>query len=221
MPSFLQLPNDVHTPCQDIVQLGVPTYRSLLYHWRMPAPRSPTLCRDFALVADETVELRPGLNVVTGESGAGKSVLVTVLGQLLGFPAIDNCIRPPASCASVEGSVHLPGSSVVRICVWPSLVSILPIHTDMLKQLRTSLLACWLQSLVIRVWMTTAEALTCNVAEVCTGPAEQTGPSGTHTGRCSKRRSRTHRQTGDCICRQGSAKQVGCRKQSVSECDLL
>ncbi|CAL8460865.1 g396 [Coccomyxa elongata] len=68
--------------------------------------------RDFALVADETVELRPGLNVVTGESGAGKSVLVTALGQLLGFPASDNCIRPPASCASVEGSMHLPGSSV-------------------------------------------------------------------------------------------------------------
>ncbi|BDA41836.1 DNA repair protein RecN [Coccomyxa sp. Obi] len=78
----------------------------------MPAPRSQTSCRDFALVADETVELRPGLNVVTGESGAGKSVLVTALGQLLGFPAIDNCIRPPASCASIEGSVHLPGASV-------------------------------------------------------------------------------------------------------------
>ncbi|EIE25588.1 P-loop containing nucleoside triphosphate hydrolase protein [Coccomyxa subellipsoidea C-169] len=67
---------------------------------------------NFALVAEETVELRPGLNVVTGESGAGKSVLVTALGQLLGFPAVDNCIRPPASCASVEGSVHLPASSV-------------------------------------------------------------------------------------------------------------
>ena len=60
------------------------------------------------------MELRPGLNVVTGESGAGKSVLVTALGQLLGFPAVDNCIRPPASCASVEGSMHLPASSVVR-----------------------------------------------------------------------------------------------------------
>lgn len=67
-------------------------------------------------MADETVELRPGLNVVTGESGAGKSVLVSALGQLLGFPAIDNCIRPPATCASVEGVVHIPASAVVRLC---------------------------------------------------------------------------------------------------------
>ena len=94
-------------------------HKTCLYQWCMPAPRSRVSCRDFALVADETVELRPGLNVVTGESGAGKSVLVTALGQLLGFPAIDNCIRPPASCASVEGSVHLPGPSVVRICKGP------------------------------------------------------------------------------------------------------
>ncbi len=33
--------------------------------------------RDFALVADDVVSFRPGLNVVTGESGSGKSVLVS------------------------------------------------------------------------------------------------------------------------------------------------
>lgn len=102
--------------------------------------RSQVSCRNFALVADEAVELRPGLNVVTGESGAGKSVLVTALGQLLGFPAIDNCIRPPASCASVEGSVHLPGASVVRIAGPATLIWLI--------QLKTSLLACWLESVV-------------------------------------------------------------------------
>ena len=70
-------------------------------------------CRDFALIAEETVELAPGLNVVTGESGAGKSVLVTCLGQLLGASAIENCIRPPSSSAMIEGTVHIPASAVV------------------------------------------------------------------------------------------------------------
>lgn len=32
--------------------------------------------QDFALVKKQTVRLEPGLNIVTGESGAGKSVLV-------------------------------------------------------------------------------------------------------------------------------------------------
>lgn len=70
-------------------------------------------CRDFALIAEETVDLALGLNVVTGESGAGKSVLVTCLGQMLGAPATENCIRPPASSAVIEGTVHLPASAVV------------------------------------------------------------------------------------------------------------
>ncbi|CAL5219355.1 g1171 [Coccomyxa viridis] len=68
--------------------------------------------RDYALIAEEEVELAPGLNVVTGESGAGKSVLVTCLGQLLGAPAVENCIRPPASSAVIEGTVHLPANAV-------------------------------------------------------------------------------------------------------------
>ena len=32
--------------------------------------------KDFALVAEDTVHFSPGLNVITGESGSGKSVLV-------------------------------------------------------------------------------------------------------------------------------------------------
>ncbi len=75
------------------------------------------LRRDYALIAEEEVELAPGLNVVTGESGAGKSVLVTCLGQLLGAPAVENCIRPPASSALIEGTVHLPTNAVVMPCI--------------------------------------------------------------------------------------------------------
>ena len=59
------------------------------------------------------MELTPGLNVVTGESGAGKSVLVTCLGQLLGASAVENCIRAPASSAVIEGTLHLPAGALV------------------------------------------------------------------------------------------------------------
>ena len=40
-------------------------------------------------------------------------MLVTCLGQLLGAPAAENCIRPPASSAIIEGTVHLPANAVV------------------------------------------------------------------------------------------------------------
>ena len=39
-------------------------------------------CRNFALIEEQNVSFKPGLNVITGESGAGKSVLVEALGQV-------------------------------------------------------------------------------------------------------------------------------------------
>ncbi|KAL0049069.1 hypothetical protein WJX82_005500 [Trebouxia sp. C0006] len=62
---------------------------------------------NFALIEEQNVSFKPGLNVITGESGAGKSVLVEALGQVFGMPASDNCVRPPATTASVEAHLHL------------------------------------------------------------------------------------------------------------------
>ncbi|GAB4813044.1 hypothetical protein N2152v2_000090 [Parachlorella kessleri] len=63
--------------------------------------------KDFALVAEQRVLLEPGLNVITGESGSGKSVLVEALGQILGSSAYDEAVRQPATSAVVEGSLVL------------------------------------------------------------------------------------------------------------------
>ena len=52
--------------------------------------------RDLATVADVTLELGPGLNVLTGETGAGKSMLV-------GDRADRAAVRPGASRSVVEG----------------------------------------------------------------------------------------------------------------------
>ena len=63
--------------------------------------------QDFALVDAQRITLQPGFNVITGESGSGKSVLIEALGQLLGSPASEDVVRPPASAAIIQGTVSV------------------------------------------------------------------------------------------------------------------
>ena len=59
-------------------------------------------------VIDEAVlDLAPGLNVVTGETGAGKTMVVTGLGLLLGGRADSDLVRTGAERTSVEGFADL------------------------------------------------------------------------------------------------------------------
>ena len=62
------------------------------------------------LLLIERAELRlgPGLNVLTGETGAGKTVLAHALDLLLGGKARAGIVRPGASEAYVEGVFELP-----------------------------------------------------------------------------------------------------------------
>eukprot|EP00898_Chlorokybus_atmophyticus_P007444 jgi/Chlat1/7700/Chrsp64S07147 len=71
--------------------------------------------RNFALIEEQMVQFLPGLNVVTGESGAGKSVLLGAVSQLLGAPLIDDCVRPPATSALIEGEVLVAGHQIRAI----------------------------------------------------------------------------------------------------------
>ncbi|HEX9032907.1 MAG TPA: DNA repair protein RecN [Streptosporangiaceae bacterium] len=67
-------------------------------------------------VIDEAVlEFSPGFNVVTGETGAGKTMVVTGLGLLFGGRADPSRIRPGADKASVEGRLRTdPDGEVAR-----------------------------------------------------------------------------------------------------------
>ena len=58
--------------------------------------------RDFAVVEDLTLELGPGLNVLTGETGAGKSIIVDALSLLLGERASSEDVRVGRDRAVVE-----------------------------------------------------------------------------------------------------------------------
>jgi DNA repair protein RecN (Recombination protein N) len=67
-------------------------------------------------VIDEAVlELSAGFNVVTGETGAGKTMVVSGLGLLFGGRADPTRVRPGAARASVEGRLSVePGGQVAR-----------------------------------------------------------------------------------------------------------
>ena len=67
-------------------------------------------------VIDEAVlELSGGFNVVTGETGAGKTMVVSGLGLLFGGRADPSRVRPGSDRATVEGRLRVePGSEVAR-----------------------------------------------------------------------------------------------------------
>ena len=58
--------------------------------------------KNLALVADLTLELQPGCNVVTGETGAGKSIIIGALNLVLGERADRTLIRSGNDSCSVE-----------------------------------------------------------------------------------------------------------------------
>ncbi len=65
--------------------------------------------RDFALVEALELELPPGFTVLTGETGAGKSILLQALGLLLGGRGSREWVRSGAAQARVEGLFTLAG----------------------------------------------------------------------------------------------------------------
>ena len=68
----------------------------------------------FALIDEVEVPLGPGLTVITGETGAGKSILVEALGLLRGSRASAEMIRAGCDEARVEAVFELPAGWEVR-----------------------------------------------------------------------------------------------------------
>jgi DNA repair protein RecN (Recombination protein N) len=69
--------------------------------------------KNLALVEDVTWELAPGLVGVTGETGAGKSIIVGALKLILGERADRSLIRTGQDACTVEASFHLKDSRAV------------------------------------------------------------------------------------------------------------
>jgi DNA repair protein RecN (Recombination protein N) len=67
--------------------------------------------KNLALVADLTLELQPGCNVITGETGAGKSILIGALNLVLGERADRTLIRSGSDSCSVEAVFEVGGQA--------------------------------------------------------------------------------------------------------------
>ncbi|WP_312720901.1 DNA repair protein RecN [Mobilicoccus sp.] len=66
--------------------------------------------RRLGVIDDAVLDLTPGLNVLTGETGAGKTMVVSGLGLLLGSRADATLVRSGAKDAVVEGVLDLPAA---------------------------------------------------------------------------------------------------------------
>ena len=66
------------------------------------------------VIDDAVLELSPGLTVVTGETGAGKTMVITGLGLLFGGRAESGLVRSGCSRAAVDGRVRMPDDAALR-----------------------------------------------------------------------------------------------------------
>ena len=67
--------------------------------------------RQLVLVEDWTLEFEPGMTLLTGETGAGKTILVNALGLVAGERADRGLVRKGADCAVVEAAFELRDGS--------------------------------------------------------------------------------------------------------------
>jgi len=70
--------------------------------------------KNFAVVESVTVPFTPGLNVLTGETGAGKSILVDAIVLVRGARAQTDVIRAEAETATVEAVFAIDGAGAAR-----------------------------------------------------------------------------------------------------------
>jgi len=71
--------------------------------------------RDFAIIDELTLRLHPGFNVLTGETGAGKSIIIDAVDLLLGGRGDSTVVRTGAKRAIVEGVFRLNQSAQARL----------------------------------------------------------------------------------------------------------
>lgn len=65
--------------------------------------------KKYILIDDLTIDFQPGMTVITGETGAGKSILVGALNILCGARTDTKVIRPGADKCIIEGTFDVTG----------------------------------------------------------------------------------------------------------------
>jgi DNA repair protein RecN (Recombination protein N) len=70
--------------------------------------------RDFVIVEQAAIEFRPGMTVLTGETGAGKSILIDALGLVLGARSENGMVRAGCERAELSALFGLPLKSLAE-----------------------------------------------------------------------------------------------------------
>ncbi|MBL3700873.1 DNA repair protein RecN [Leucobacter luti] len=71
--------------------------------------------RDLGVIADATLPLGPGFTAITGETGAGKTMVVSALGLLMGERSDAGAVRAGAAQARVNGLIHTADPAVAEL----------------------------------------------------------------------------------------------------------
>jgi DNA repair protein RecN (Recombination protein N) len=71
--------------------------------------------RNFAIIEEVVLRFEPGLSVLTGETGAGKSIIVDAIEMLLGGRGDSNVVRSGEETASVEGDFLLESDALAGV----------------------------------------------------------------------------------------------------------
>ncbi len=69
--------------------------------------------KNYALVEESEIRFEPGLNILTGETGAGKSILIGAIGAILGERTSPSMLRAGATKAIIEGVFDVSRNSTV------------------------------------------------------------------------------------------------------------
>lgn len=84
---------------------------------------------NFAIIGHLEIQFKPGLNILSGETGAGKSIIINAVNLILGGRASAELIRSGADEARVEALFHVPLPSPVSLLLEEMDI---PFHGDLL-----------------------------------------------------------------------------------------
>ena len=69
---------------------------------------------NYALITRLDITFHPGFNIITGETGAGKSIILGALGLLLGGRADMKAVRDPERKSIIEAIFSIDGFDALR-----------------------------------------------------------------------------------------------------------
>ena len=91
--------------------MRISCYAALKFHFSRTRVLAELRLENYAVIDNVAVQFAPGLNLLTGETGAGKSILIDALALLLGEKASAEVVRSGAERAVVSAVFEINGAT--------------------------------------------------------------------------------------------------------------